>query len=154
MSHCGLDRARGNLALVNENQGGAVKKLAFTTIVALVAMLSVVVATASARGDKGGRGIIKTGLCSAGHHWKLKAKSDDGRIETEFEVDQNRVGKRWRVTMLRNGSTVFRGIRTTTAPSGSFEVRRLLAGPAAGTRIVATARSLQTGETCRAALAL
>jgi hypothetical protein len=130
------------------------KKFAFTGIAALVAMLFVLASSATASGHKGGRGIIKTGQCSGSSTWKLKAKSDDGRIETEFEVDQNRVGKRWRVTISRNGSAVFRGIRTTTAPSGSFSVRRLLAGPAAGSRITATAKSLQSGETCRAALAL
>jgi hypothetical protein len=129
------------------------KKVAFTGVAALVAMLFVVASTALASGQKGGRGIIKTGKCSASSHWKLKAKADDGRIETEFEVDQNRVGKRWHVVLKRNGSVAFNGIRRTTAPSGSFEVRRLLAGGAA-TRIVATARSLQTGETCRAALSL
>jgi hypothetical protein len=130
------------------------KKLSLIGIAALVGTLSLLASTAFASGHKGGPGIIKTGKCSASSHWKLKAKSDNGRIETEFEVDQNRVGKRWRVTIARNGHAVFRGIRTTMAPSGSFEVRRLLAGPAAGTRIVATARSLQTGETCRAALSL
>jgi hypothetical protein len=135
------------------------KKLSLIAVAALVGMLSLLASTALAEdggGHHGGgkRGVIKTGTCSASAHWKLKAKSDDGRIETEFEVDQNRVGKRWRVTISRNGSAVFRGIRTTTAPSGSFEVRRLLAAPAAGSRIVATAKSLQTGETCRAALAL
>jgi hypothetical protein len=117
-------------------------------------MFSLLASTALASGHKGGRGIVKTGKCSASSHWKLKAKADDGRIETEFEVDQNRVGKRWRVTISRNGAAVFRGIRTTTAPSGSFSVHRLLAGPATGSRIVATAKSLQSGETCRAALAL
>ena len=127
------------------------KKLSLIGIAALVAMLSLLASTALASGDKGGRGIIKTGKCSASSHWKLKAKSDDGRIETEFEVDQNRVGKRWRVTIKRNGSNVFRGIRKTQAPSGSFEVRRLLAG-GAGSRIVATAKSLSSGETCRAAV--
>jgi hypothetical protein len=55
------------------------------------------------------------------------------------------------VTLKRNGSTVFHSIRTTQAPSGSFEVRRLLAG-GAGSRIVATAKSLSSGETCRAAI--
>jgi hypothetical protein len=129
------------------------KKVAITGIAALVAALSVVASSAFASGGKGGRGIVKSGKCSAGSHWTLKAKSDDGRIETEFEVDQNRAGKRWRVTISRSGSAVFRGVRTTTLPSGSFEVRRLLAGSAA-TQIAATARSLQSGETCRAALAL
>ncbi|HEY6835457.1 MAG TPA: hypothetical protein VI142_03220 [Gaiellaceae bacterium] len=127
----------------------------FIAIIAAFATLLVVLAsTATAASHKGGRGVVKTGKCSASSHWKLKAKSDDGRIETEFEVDQNRVGKRWNVKITRNGSTVFRGIRRTVAPSGSFSVERLLAGPASGSRIVATARSLSTGETCRASLSL
>jgi hypothetical protein len=132
------------------------QKLSLIAIAALIGMLSLLASTAFAEGGShgAGRGIVKTGTCSDGSHWTLKAKSDDGRIESEFEVDQNRVGKRWRVTLSHNGSAVFRGIRTTTAPSGSFEVRRLLAGPAAGTQIAVTARSMQTGEICRAALAL
>jgi hypothetical protein len=132
---------------------GHMKKLTFTAIAALVAALSLLASSALASGHKGGRGIVKTGKCSASSTWKLKVKSDDGRLETEFEVDQNRVGKRWRVTLSRNGSRVFTGIRTTRAPSGSFSVERLLAG-SAGSRIVATAKALQSGETCRAAIAL
>ena len=96
-------------------------------------------------------GVLKTGKCSAGTIWKLKAKRDDGGIETEFEVDQNRVGRRWSVVLSRNGSVVFRGTRRTTAPSGSFEVRKVLAG---GGRITATARAFATGETCRGALSI
>jgi len=123
----------------------------FIGIIALIAGLVVLASTATAAGTKGGRGIVKSGTCSASSTWKLKAKSDDGRIETEFEVDQNRVGKRWRVALVRNGSSVFRGIRTTLAPSGSFSVNRLLAA-SAGTRIVATAKALTSGETCRGAI--
>jgi hypothetical protein len=126
---------------------------AFIAIIALVS-LAVIASTATAAGTKGGRGIVKTGSCSANSNWKLKAKNDDGRIETEFEVDQNRVGKRWRVTIFRNGSKVFSGIRTTRAPSGSFSVGRLLAGTAGKDRIVAKARALSSGETCSAALSI
>jgi hypothetical protein len=125
-------------------------KLTLIGILSLLAMLALTVSTASA---KDGRAVIRTGSCSAASDWKLKAKLDDGRLETEFEVDQNRVGKRWRVTLTRNGATVFRGIRTTVGPSGSFTVRRLLAGPASG-RLLATAKALQGGETCRAQLSL
>ena len=125
-------------------------KAVIAIIAVLASALVALASTATASGTKGGRGVVKTGKCSASSVWKLKAKSDDGRIETEFEVDQNRVGKRWRVTIVKNGSTVFRGIRTTQAPSGSFDVHRLLAG---GTgRIVATAKSLTSGETCRASI--
>ena len=96
-------------------------------------------------------GVLKTGKCSAGASWKLKAKRDDRGVETEFEVDQNRVGRRWSVVLRRNGSVVFRGIRRTVAPSGSFEVRKILPG---GGRIVATAKELASGQTCRAALSV
>jgi hypothetical protein len=96
-------------------------------------------------------GVLKTGKCSAGTTWKLKAKPEDSGIEAEFEVDQNRVGRRWSVVLRRNGSVVFRGTRRTTAPSGSFEVRRILSGRG---RIVATARALSTGEACRGALSI
>src|SRR6266550_2566262 len=103
------------------------QKLTFIGIATMVATVLALAPAALAGGKKGGDGIVKRGKCSASSTWKLKAKSDDGMIETEFEVDQNRVGKRWRVTLVRNGSTVFRGIRTTLAPSGSFSVNRLLA---------------------------
>jgi len=123
-------------------------KLMLIGILSLLAMLAV---TASSAYAKGGQAIIRNGSCSAASDWKLKVKSDDGRLETEFQVDQNRVGKRWRITLTRNGATVFQGIRTTVAPSGSLSVSRLLAGPASG-RIVATAKAMQGSETCHAAL--
>lgn len=126
------------------------QKLTFIGIAALAAMLLVLAPTALAGQSKGGKGIIKQGKCTGSSTWKLKVKSDDGRLQTEFEVDQNRVGKRWRVTLVRDGSTVFRGIRTTVAPSGSFTVRRLLTASAGTTRIVASAKALQSGESCRA----
>ena len=126
-------------------------KLTFTTVAVLAALLVAFASTAAAREGKGGNQTVKAGTCSAASHSKLKAKTDDGRIETEFEVDQNRVGKRWRVTLSLDGSNVFRGIKRTSAPSGSFEVRRLLAG-VAGSRIVATARSLSDSETCHASI--
>jgi hypothetical protein len=118
---------------------------------ALAGALLLVAPAAPARADRG-REVIRTGNCSGASDWKLKAKLDDGRIETEFEVDQNVVGRRWRVTIARNGRTVFNGIRRTVAPSGSFEVRRLLANRAGADRIVASARALSGGETCRASL--
>ena len=125
-------------------------KLAFIGTAAL-AMLLALAPTALARGSKGGDGVLERGTCTASSTWKLKAKLDDGRIETEFEVDQNRVGRRWSVVLRRNGSVVFRGIRRTLAPSGSFEVRKIVPG---GGRIVATAQALAGGQTCRAALSV
>jgi len=101
---------------------------------------------------KGGNEVIKSGSCSGTANWKLKAKHDNGGIETEFEVDQNLVGKRWKVVIRQNGVKRFEGIRTTKAPSGSFTVHRLLDDKAGSDRIVAKARALATDQTCRGAL--
>jgi hypothetical protein len=104
------------------------------------------VGTASAKaGD-----IIKTGNCSAASTWKLKLSPQNGKIQVEFEVDQNVVGQTWRVTFNDNGVRVFRGLAVTKAPSGSFEVRKVIADLAGPDNIVAKARNLQTNEVCRA----
>jgi hypothetical protein len=118
-----------------------------------VAAVAALLAAASAPA-KGGDEVIKRGSCSGTADWKLKAKHDNGGIETEFEVDQNRVGKRWKVVIRQNGVKRFEGIRTTKAPSGSFTVRRLLANTAGPDKIVAKARALATGQTCRGSLTI
>ncbi|MCW3016769.1 MAG: hypothetical protein JWO02_3861 [Solirubrobacterales bacterium] len=100
-------------------------------------------ATALAKdGDKTTRG-----TCSNGSTAKLKLSPDNGRIETEFEVDQNRNGVRWQVTLRRNGTLAASTNATTRGPSGSFQVRRRLADGAGTDRIVAKATS-PAGETC------
>ena len=121
-------------------------------VAALVAGALLVVPAATAGGS--GAEVIKRGTCTGSSTWKLKAKHDDGRIETEFEVDQNRVGKRWRVALRHDGAVVFRRVRTTRAPSGSFEVRRFLNNADGPDRIVTRARALATGEICRGALTI
>ena len=90
------------------------------------------------------------GTCSQGSAWKLKAKADNGRIETELEVDTNRAGQAFAVRLHDNGVLVWSGSRTTVAPSGSFSVARLLTNRAGTDRITATARTASTGETCSA----
>jgi hypothetical protein len=91
-----------------------------------------------------------SGSCSGRSTAKLKVKPDDGRLEAEFEVDQNRNGVRWSVRLSRDGRVVARGRATTAAPSGSFSFERKIAS---GRRITATATS-PSGETCRATVSL
>ncbi len=93
--------------------------------------------------------IIRRGSCSMRSDWKLKLSPENGRIEVEFEVDQNRNGQRWVVKMKRNGNVFWRGSRTTQPPSGSFEVRRVTRNGAGADRIVARARNVSSGEVCR-----
>jgi hypothetical protein len=93
-----------------------------------------------------------TGSCSAHSTAHLKAKHDSGRIEVEFEVDQNRNNRSWTVRIWDDGHRVFTGVRTTHAPSGSFSVQRLIANRAGLDSVVASAVNRTTGEVCRAVL--
>jgi hypothetical protein len=121
-----------------------------TTLIALLAVASAIPAVAPARDNPG---VQRSGTCAVGNAtWKLKVKNDDGLLETEFEVDQNRNGRRWNVVLTRNGRVVFRGARVTKPPSGSFELNRRIANPAGRDRIVATARLVGGGGVCRGAL--
>ncbi len=92
--------------------------------------------------------VIREGNCSGGSDWKLKASPENGRIEIEYEVDQNQVGDTWRVRLFHDGKRFFRGTRTTQAPSGSFEVRRVVDNAPGTDRFRARARNLSTDETC------
>jgi hypothetical protein len=93
--------------------------------------------------------VIRRGQCGGRSNWKLKLSPENGRIEVEFEVDQNRVGRRWRIVLTRDGNRFFRGARRTTGPSGSFELRRVVNNGPGRDRVVARARALRSGERCR-----
>ena len=119
-----------------------------TLIIALLAVAAALPSVAPAKRPE----VLRNGTCSDGASWKLKAKTEDaGRIEVEFEVDQNVNGRRWTVTITRDGVRVFRGVRTTRPPSGSFSVNRRIANPAGSDRIVAVGRTA-SGATCRGVL--
>ena len=120
--------------------------------VSVLALALLVFAPGAFAGSDKGREVIKVGKCSGSSTWKLKTKLDNGRLETEFEVDQNRVGRQWRVSLVQNGRTVFSGSRRTVAPSGSFEARKLLSNAPGADRIVGKARALAGGETCTGSL--
>ena len=91
--------------------------------------------------------VIRTGTCSSGARWKLKVKTDDGRLEVEGEVDSNVVGQRWRWTLRHNGSVSDRGVGTTAGRSGSFDVERRIVD-LAGTDAVVF-RAVRDGQVCR-----
>ena len=120
----------------------------------LTVLLAAVMALPAVAPAKNNPGVTRAGVCSGGASWKLKAKHDDGRVETEFEVDQNVNGRRWNVVITRNGVVVFRGARITRPPSGSFSVNRRIANAAGRDRIVATARSVVGGRVCRGVVAV
>lgn len=113
-----------------------------------VAVAALALVPASGAGAKDGD-IIREGSCSGSSDWKLKLSRENGRIEVEYEVDQNVTGDQWRVTLRLNGDRFFRGIRTTQPPSGSFEVNRRIDNGDGEERVTARARNLSTDELCR-----
>jgi hypothetical protein len=98
--------------------------------------------------------IIKTGSCSGTADWKLKGGFDNGRVDVEFEVDTNRIGREWRVKLTDNGDVFFFGHRTTKAPSGSFTVSLQTRNRTGSDRIVARAVNVNSGQVCQGVITL
>jgi hypothetical protein len=120
---------------------------ATTYAVALAALSAGLSIGLTAPADAGNREVIRRGSCSGSTDWKLKAKEEDGRIEVEAEIDSNRNGQTWSWKLVHNGDVTARGTKATRAPSGSFEVRRLMVDLAGDDRI--KIRASHGGETCR-----
>ena len=68
------------------------KKTVLTTIVSATALA--LLALGSPAFAKDGDVLVR-GTCTANSTSKLKLSAEDGRIEVEFEVDQNRNGVPW-----------------------------------------------------------
>ncbi len=107
-------------------------------------------AYASHGGDDDDR-VIKTGSCSDGADWKLKVKTDDGRLEVEGEVDTNQTGQTWKWKIKDNGALAAKGSAVTGGRSGSFSVERKITNNA-GTDTV-TFRASHSGEVCTGTIA-
>ena len=113
----------------------------------LFAAALLAVPAASAKGGHH-RSVTVTGTCTQQSTSKLKLSRDDRRIEVEFEVDQNRNGVPWKVTLRHNGTHVASLTARTRARSGSFEIHRMIANRPGPDRI--SARATRSGEACTA----
>jgi hypothetical protein len=90
-------------------------------------MLSLCAARPGAAIAKDGRGEVRVaGVCGKGATSELRLKSGDEGIELRFELDHGRTGVVWRVVLVHERRIAWKGVATTTRPSGSFEVRRTL----------------------------
>jgi len=120
------------------------QRLGMTVVLAgALGLLATVSPAAAKDGD-----VLVRGTCTGASAAKLKLSAENGRIEVEFEVDQNRNGVPWTVVLTRNGTRVARLVRVTRAPSGSFAARRVIANAAGADVVRATAQ--RRGETCTA----
>jgi hypothetical protein len=130
-----------------------------TKIPAALAALTttaLLVAGAPSYASHGGGGgdddrVIKTGSCSAGADWKLKVKTDDGRLEVEGEVDTNQSGQTWKWKIKDNGSVAAKGSATTGGRSGSFSVERKITNQAGTDNVVFRAK--YNGQVCTGTIA-
>ena len=78
--------------------------------------------------------VLVRGTCTGTSTAKLKLSPEDGRIEAELEIDQNRNGVRWTVVLTRNGGRVAQLSRVTKAGGGTQ------ATPQPGTELAGAAR--------------
>lgn len=88
------------------------------------------------------------GSCSGRAEWRLRVRSDDGRLEVEAEVDTDRAGQRWAWKLRHNGSVSARGHSRTAGSSGSFEVERTIVDLAGSDEV--RFRATYGGQVCRA----
>lgn len=122
----------------------------WTVGIGLVALTAVLAALALAPAGLAKRGDVRVaGTCTKASTSKLKLSEENGRIEVELEVDQNRNGVRWFVAITHNGARVARMARVTRPPSGSFEAR-ILAANRPGRDVFAARATTRSGEVCTA----
>lgn len=118
--------------------------LALTAVSAVAAS---VVLAAPAHADDDDDRVIRTGSCSGSADWKLKVKTDDGRLEVEGEVDSNTSGQKWAWKIKDNGKVAAQGTSTTRGRSGSFDVERDIANKRGTDKVVF--RATYAGQRCR-----
>ncbi len=123
-----------------------------TAVLALATSAALLPGASAIAGDDGE--IEKPGNCTGSSDSEIKVKPDDGRIEVEFEVDQNQTGDKWKVKIKDNGELVFKGAATTRGPSGSFSVERKIDDLSGADSIKASARNKDTDERCSASATL
>jgi hypothetical protein len=122
-------------------------KLSVGIVAALLGLAMALVAVPAGMAKDGD--IRVRGTCTKSSTSKLKLSEEDGRIEVEFEVDQNRNGVRWNVLIAQNGKQLVRVKRVTKAPSGSFEVR-VVAPNTSGKDTFRARATSPSGEMCTA----
>lgn len=94
---------------------------------------------------------VANGTCTKGSLSNLQVqREDNGKLSVDFGVDMatHTSGVAWTVKVTDNGTTIYRG-RVSTISDGSFSVTKSIAPRAGRNVVVATARNLATGETCR-----
>jgi hypothetical protein len=97
---------------------------------------------------------VRTGSCTGSTDWAMEVYLEDGRIESELEIDHSHSGTTWHWRMKNDGVRFASG--KTTIPAGRvwFSVNRFSANGPGPDKIVARAVNRATGEVCRGSITL
>lgn len=131
-----------------------IRKLAGKRALTLVAVALTVGVLAFPAGTMAASQRVVNGHCTGRSASVLTVAHENGRINIEFEVDQNVIGKTWRVGLSDNRQRVFSGYAKTAAPDGSLTVDMLTRDRPGLDLIRATAHNPVTGETCTASASI
>ena len=148
-SNCARDRLHARLQVlwITETEETDVTRWSIGMAASLLAAMMALVASPAGTAKRGD--VLRAGTCTSASTSKIKLSEEDGRIEVEFEVDQNRNGVRWTIVLTQNGRQIARMSRVTRGPSGSFEAR-IVAPNTAGTDRFRARAGRSAGEVCTA----
>lgn len=118
----------------------------------LVALAAVVAALALPVAAAADDDVRRTGSCTRSSEIELELRADDGSIRVELEIETGLRRARWRVILLHERRTVFRGI-VRTRSNGSLELRRSVPDWF-GTDTIVVRATGPRAETCRVSAAL
>ena len=128
-------------------------RLAKTATAGLVVAGTAVGAIALAPAASAGTERERWGKTSQGTEWDLSLDRERGIIEYDLDIDSRERGETWTITITRNGTTVFRGVRTTDR-WGEIDVeRRVRDLPGVADRFVVRAVS-SDGDVVRTVLSI
>jgi hypothetical protein len=124
-------------------------KVGVAGLVAASALALTPMALAASSAPKAATAVVTTGSCSGSSTWMLTLKLDNGRIESDIDVQTNAAGQLWKFTMKDNG-VKFAGGKKTTVADGSWSATRFATNLTGPDHITVNAKNTVTGETCAA----
>jgi hypothetical protein len=122
------------------------KRLVLLSVATMVAVAALGVAPAAMAGTQAR---VSQGPCSVTSTWMLTLKYDNGRVESDVEVQTPQAGQTWHFVMKDNGVKFGSGHRISDA-DGSWDATRFATNQPSTDAIVVKAKNLTTGEICKA----
>lgn len=124
-------------------------KVKAKTTVTLVAAVIALTALLALPSQAATRAKVTSGSCSGNSTWKLTLKWDNGRVESDVEVQTPAPGQQWKSGFKDNGVVFGHALKTTQA-DGSFSATRFATNQVGPDAITVKSTNLTTNEVCKA----